>query len=70
MVWSVAGGFPNHTKTKEKDGNATKMTSDIIKQKMFFEKLFAHIDDNMREVFEEVVQVISENSDEILEGKE
>lgn len=39
-------------------------------QKMFFEKLFAHIDDNMREVFEKVVQVISENSDEILEGKE
>ena len=39
-------------------------------QKMFFEKLFAHIDDNMREVFEEVMQVISENSDEILEEKE
>ena len=39
-------------------------------QKMFFEKLFAHIYDNMRKAFEEVMQVISKNSDEILEGKE
>lgn len=39
-------------------------------QKMFFEKLFVHIDDNMRKAFEEIMQVISKNSDEILEEKE
>ncbi len=39
-------------------------------QKMFFEKLFAHIDDNMKKAFEEVMQIIGENSDEILEEKE
>ena len=39
-------------------------------QQLQKKKLFAHIDDNMREVFEEVMQVISENSDEILEEKE
>lgn len=36
---------------------------------MFFEKLFVHIDDNMRKAFEEVMQVISKNSDEIFGGK-
>ena len=53
----------------------TKKAKPIIErgqqlQKMFFEKLFVHIDDNMRKAFEEVMQVISKNSDEILEEKE
>ena len=53
----------------------TKKAKPIIErgqqlQKMFFEKLFVHIDDNMRKAFEEIMQVISKNSDEILEEKE
>ena len=53
----------------------TKKAKPIIErgqqlQKMLFEKLFVHIDDNMRKAFEEIMQVISKNSDEILEEKE